>query len=221
MKTGAQKKRLSRIIACAALLGIVILLAAGCSQQTKYKVLTFFFTGVPSPGEERTVLEKKRKTPVIGTARRKREVRPVEFFAHGPYAAKKCFFCHNSEESTEGSSFGIGKAKRRITLGFTAPMKELCIECHTRKSPDSAASKDLWLHGPVAFGVCTICHDSHKSKYRFLLRVGPDETCIQCHPEESIMNKTEHDGSEGCISCHNPHFGKDRMLLKRDYDEVY
>jgi len=219
MKTGALKKRPNKIIASAILLGIIILLASGCDKHTKYKVLTFFFTGVPSPYDEDSVIgavEGRTEAYV-----EKKKVRTVDIYTHGPYAAKKCFFCHKSTESRASFGIGDGTAKKRITLGYIAPPKELCIGCHTQKSPDFIASKNLWLHGPVASGICLVCHDPHKSKYRFLLRVGPVETCTRCHPKESLINKAEHEGPEDCTSCHNPHFGEDRMLLKRDYNEVY
>mgnify|MGYP001571791565 CR=1 FL=1 len=36
---------------CIVLLGVFVFFSTGCDKYTRYKVLTFFFTGVPNPDE--------------------------------------------------------------------------------------------------------------------------------------------------------------------------
>jgi predicted CXXCH cytochrome family protein len=84
----------------------------------------------------------------------------------------------------------------------------------------SAYNRGLWVHGPVSSGLCTVCHSPHSSKYPFMLLSGKtNEMCRSCHAEGYIMPIEDHKKDMDCTECHNPHIGKNRFLLKKDFDE--
>jgi predicted CXXCH cytochrome family protein len=74
-----------------------------------------------------------------------------------------------------------------------------------------------FLHGPVAAGECSVCHDSHGSDYKNLLTIDPNELCFSCH--EVTKNELEkfefvHEPMEGqCDGCHDVHGANDAMML--------
>jgi hypothetical protein len=102
---------------------MVLTLLAGCDRLSRHKVMTFFFTGVPSLEEQdrmkQAALEEKKKpkearkstTVPQATAGKRERTRSVAVratrFSHGPYAANECFQCH--EVSASGGFRGFGK----------------------------------------------------------------------------------------------------------------
>lgn len=206
-------------------LGIFILITAGCNKYARYKVLTFFFTGVPHPDEKPAVElmgDKKstyrRPMPKKGSAH-----------IHGPYASKQCFLCHETTPSiriSDAKGRPESKKPKRFYTGLPgrlrSPLKKLCIECHPSKSQESAFNSNLWIHGPVADGMCIVCHSPHASQNPFFLFQGSsNQLCIGCHTEGFITPITEHLEGEECTVCHNAHIGKTRFLLKKDFDEIF
>ncbi|MEW6117898.1 MAG: cytochrome c3 family protein [Nitrospirota bacterium] len=154
------------------------------TEEQKYRVLSFFFDGVPPPVKEsgQEPGEEASKT----TAVRQR------FTAHGPYAARFCDACH-----LRGSN------------KLLMPVEELCLNCHTLSTakkklhgPLAAGSCNVCHdpHGssyryllvsdsktfcyhchnqsdvmrrPVHQGTdleCTMCHDAHAADSEFLLK---------------------------------------------------
>lgn len=218
-----KNKRRNRVLTGLFLLSFLILFTSGCDKYTRHKVLTFFFTGVPHPDEEKKV----PGVPIVKKIKGK-PVPEVAFFAHGPHAAKQCYHCHNMP-----TTFGFRKTGEKKKTGgipslggqnpglLVTPPEDLCIECHTSKSAQSAHSKDLWSHGPVANGKCIVCHDPHQNVNIYMLLKKPEEICIQCHSKGYVIKTAIHKDLGDCLSCHNAHFGKDRLLLKKDYKEVF
>jgi DmsE family decaheme c-type cytochrome len=81
----------------------------------------------------------------------------------------------------------------------------------------------LESHHPLKEGkmTCTACHnphgeDIHKPAAMPVGRV--NETCAQCHKEQSRPHVFEHEAlREGCIACHNVHGSiNPKMLTERD-----
>jgi predicted CXXCH cytochrome family protein len=159
-------------------------------------MLTFFFDGVPSKDSIANVSETNaemhsndkeefRTTPIVSN---------VDFIVHYPYQEKDCYSCHNENSKSE----------------IIAKQPDLCYTCH-----DDFAGKYKYLHGPVATGYCTICHNPHMSKQpKLLTRVG-QQVCLYCHESKSVFKNDVHkelDGAE-CTDCHNPHGGEDRFIL--------
>ena len=183
--------------------------------------MTFFFTGVPPiDGVKKDKTDKKDK---VKKARSRKRI--PQIFIHGPKAAGECFHCH---DTTSTQSFRQTKKGGVPRLGdikpgrLVAPLKELCIQCHTSKSPALRYAENLWVHGPIAEGFCTSCHDYHQTKFNYMLvRESSIDLCTQCHAEGFIVETEEHTRGEECISCHNPHLGANRLLLRKDFDEVF
>lgn len=161
-------------------------LFSGCTPQTQsqYKVLSFFFDGVPNPDEI--------KAEVTTEEGKKTLAQTSVYKEHGPYAAKQCSGCHD-------------RGSNRLVV----PKQELCFQCHTldiRKKyihgplesggctvchqPHGSSYAFLLVAEPKEFCLychakedvarnpvhgdldvqCTICHDAHGSNERYLLR---------------------------------------------------
>ncbi len=194
------------------LLGALAL--TGCSHQ----VLTFFFTGVPEPGQQPAAETE------TSAARRDGPVRRNPYFTHGPYGAGSCGFCHKgARNSAFGQPVSTGAAGvRGVSPSLVQPLAELCVGCHSDRHSPGGQPAATWLHGPVANGQCTACHSPHKSTQRYLLLKdnGP-ALCGQCHSAADLQQTPQHaaDPLAECTGCHNAHAGQDRLLLKADYDE--
>ena len=94
-------------------------------------------------------------------------------------------------------------------------MPQLCYDCHTNYT----AAERGFVHGPVAVGACLFCHDPHQSEYPHILLNNTQVICLKCHPAKDITGTRGHENIENCIGCHNPHLGKDRLMLTKDYKE--
>lgn len=219
------------VIALLVTLLVTAVIVSGCSQTTRHEVLTFFFTGVPEPGEEAAREARADATTQVAKRKQRRELKylkQAQFFVHGPFGAGQCERCHATAAS---KPFRTGKARVSETAVAQAPSigprlafpwEELCVTCHSEKSPAAAKANGLWQHGPVAKGWCTLCHSPHKSKRQYtLLKANNVELCTQCHTLNDLQMTVEHkqDPAADCISCHNPHVGRSSFLLKAEYDE--
>lgn len=138
---------------------------------------------------------------------------------HAPFSAHACAACHDTEGSL---SFGVyattfalpkppsGSAlepslddKTRSRLRFR--VDQLCFQCHKALDPGSPEMRGLWLHGPFRAGVCTGCHDPHRSDHRRLLAAYPwEELCARCH-SDIHGGKGAAAYSRDCRACHSPH----------------
>ena len=216
---------------------VTLLVAAaavsGCSQAARHDVLTFFFTGVPEPGEEAARAKQARADALTPAEIRKKRreakfLKQVRFFKHGPYGAGQCERCHATAAS---KPFRTGKAEVsdnavsqtvNVGLRLAFPQEELCVSCHSEKSREMAEANGLWQHEPDTKGWCTACHSPHKSKRQYmLLKANNVELCTQCHSINDLQLTAEHkqDPAADCITCHNPHVGKSPFMLKAEYDE--
>ena len=194
----------------------------GCDKHSRYKVLTFFFTGVP-PIDGSQVVKKKGKTRA--DRKKKKKIRKFTSFVHGPKASGECFFCHDTSSSQSFRNLRKGGMPRlgEIKPGrLVADLKEICIQCHTSKSSYIQYAQNLWLHGPVSSGNCTSCHDYHQTRFRYMLFTDNSrDLCTRCHKDGFMLQTESHNNKKQCISCHNPHIGANRLLLRKDYDEVF
>jgi len=211
----------------------------GCDRLSRHKVLTFFFTGVPSLEEqdkmkaerlEGTQKPKPDDTTQVAAARAPSRSTALgsSRFSHGPYAANTCYECH--EVSASGGLRGFGKkeeaagsvAQAGVVPGkMVAPMAELCVGCHDSKSPAKAFEAGLWVHGPVGNGYCILCHGPHNGPEPYLLLKQADALCADCHTPEMIHAQDMHRNRSDCTSCHNAHVGRDRRLLKAEHQELW
>ena len=119
--------------------------------------------------------------------------RVVGRFEHGPYAAKLCNACHDSQS----------------TNNLVAPGDRLCGRCH------ELALDRKYVHGPVASGGCRVCHEPHSSPNRYLLVSASDGFCLHCHDRRDLSATDGHGGERtDCTSCHDAHQSDRRYLLK-------
>lgn len=172
------------VVLCALLLAVVGL--SGCAPEGRYKVLSFFFDGVPNP-------EAVKKENALKKNEEAESMKPVTYRMHGPYAARQCSGCH-----TPGSNVLI------------LPKDKLCFRCHVLD-----LSKK-YVHGPVASGGCLMCHDPHGSAYPYFLVADPAKFCLRCHNSKDIAKNKAHKGidDEQCTKCHDAHSSNKEYLLK-------
>ncbi len=202
---------------------LLVILMAGCDKYQNHKVLTFFFTGVPPVESENLTVD--GELPSFAIEKETKKALPEKerkAAIHGPYDAGQCYQCHiiasKSSMVMQGGVPSFESLPRKLRL----PKNEICLECHTTKSFMSAFTRDLWIHGPVSTGMCTVCHHYHKSANSFmLLKATSIELCSMCHVKEAMSNIDEHSRNLECTVCHNPHVGKDRYLLKEEFFEIF
>jgi predicted CXXCH cytochrome family protein len=92
---------------------------------------------------------------------------------------------------------------------FVVPREQLCFQCHDLKLDKK------YIHGPLASGGCTACHDPHSSKYRYFLLSESDSFCLRCHDRQAIDRIGAHAGvGDECMSCHDAHMSDKKYLLR-------
>ncbi len=172
------------IVAC---VSVVALLSAGCEPNTRYRVLSFFFDGVPPP---KPPVPAGTAEAAAGTGVGQPQVRYRE---HGPYAAKQCNACHDP------AAFN----------SLVLPREQICFQCHELKLDKK------YVHGPLASGGCVACHDPHSSQYPYFLVAESDTFCFYCHDRDTVAKVGAHAGVAGqCTDCHNPHMSDNKYLLR-------
>src|SRR3569833_2949943 len=122
---------------------VLITLFFGCSIEQTHKTLTFFFDGVDRKVFFNSYLsnDSLRKESVNKREALLKKNRP-DLCVHKPYKEKRCEECHTPD--------------KRLLM----PMPDLCYKCHKSFGETYAV-----VHGPVASGNCTNCHNQHSSKY--------------------------------------------------------
>jgi predicted CXXCH cytochrome family protein len=179
-----------------AVLTILILFGA-CSSTSRHKILSIFFDGVRNPeNHETAILDslKSDSTLAASIPRRIQSSQP-EYVFHPPYREKSCDDCHD-----------LAGASRLLE-----PEPQLCYGCH-----DDFKEQYAFLHGPVASGNCTACHNPHMTKNEKLLKRTGQQLCLYCHEIRDVLKNEEHEDlaeTDVCTDCHNPHGGDDRYLF--------
>jgi predicted CXXCH cytochrome family protein len=174
----------------------LLLIPAACSVQDHYRVLSFFFDGVPKPDDSKHTDSSKILTNAADSAKLTAKTAGLDLILHPPYRDKECEICHNPGR--------MGSLKQS--------MPELCRQCHT-----NLVVQYDFTHGPVVAGYCTQCHNPHKSKEKnLLIRTGRD-LCFYCHNADALFNDSFHDRTDenSCVTCHNPHGSDNHSLLKK------
>jgi predicted CXXCH cytochrome family protein len=172
-----------------------------CSPRNGNAILQFFFDGVPDQNakaaSDQPIMH--ANVQLSDTLNRSAVVISIQdndsLFYHKPFKEKDCNSCHNNE--TPGS---LSHSQTRV-----------CYSCH-----QNWGEKYKRVHGPVAAGECTACHEPHASSNKNLLRRDAQNLCVYCHETGLIMKNKAHQeiGQKECTECHYPHGGKDRFMLK-------
>jgi len=179
-------------------IGIAVLsipsLIAACSEPGRYRVLSFFFDGVPEPGAERDAQLALDAGPLpddlVSTVPRQRII-----YKHEPYGERRCKDCHS------GGGYLI-----------KTPEQGLCQMCHPE-----IPGPVRYLHGPLNVTACLACHEPHQSEHAWLLHDDPQDICFRCHDFADLSTGLHHDATDtvSCVECHDPHGGSDMNFLRR------
>jgi len=199
----------------------------GCAPQTRHRVLTFFFTGVP-PLEAEMPVEKNKDQPASPSAKvlhKPASTVAGPLFSHPVWAAGICTPCHETTgvfrtpgvKKTTATAFKTGGGRPG---NLTKAKNQICTQCHKDKTPQRAASDNLWLHNTTAKGECLACHDPHQSTHARNLLQPPSILCLPCHQKGDFLKTSVHQKGEACLSCHTPHMGINRNLLTKEYKEI-
>jgi len=229
-------------VRCSRTCGWVVLFAlavvlSGCSHQARHEVLIFFFTGVPPlesgqrPAAAVSPVVKADQKAVPSRQGAEAPPKPQQqYYSHPLWKDGSCAACHQVNKLfnfTPGEVRGKRQAPAVFYAGggmpgpLLSPKDKLCNGCHSDKAGLRAIKEKLWIHNTAAKGDCLACHDAHQSRLSGVLRKPADQLCRSCHPEAKLAGIPMHrQGSESCLSCHNPHLGKDQRLLSQDYREV-
>jgi predicted CXXCH cytochrome family protein len=192
--------RTIRTVSIAAALLAAVLLLWACSPERHYQTLSFFFDGVPRPGEAKPVQKV--------SSQYMRDTQPgaiskVKGFFHKPYLENRCTSCHTKDQSQ-----------------FLAEQvqKTLCSSCHEHDAFQARVAAMKFQHGPVASRSCLACHDPHESLQAHLLVEPMPKLCFTCHEQDQVREDPAHRdiGDRACLDCHDPHGGAARYFLKGD-----
>ncbi|MEZ4999554.1 MAG: cytochrome c3 family protein [Bacteroidales bacterium] len=176
---------------------VFAMIITSCSTEKNYRLLSFFFDGVPSPvntiqaGDSATgTFDQLTGGPDSAEIR----IVPV-YIIHAPYEEKDCMNCHDRNSPGEMIEAEPG----------------LCYRCH-----EDFESKYKVIHGPVAGGYCSECHNPHQGTNRYMLRRTGQPLCTFCHNlDHAPMNDMHVDlGDTECDLCHNPHGGSDINFIR-------
>ncbi|MFH0980838.1 MAG: cytochrome c3 family protein [Planctomycetota bacterium] len=161
-----------------------VVVAWGCSEVTRDRLTRFFFE-VPDRTETKTA-EAATTLPAEETPSGALP-EPQYASVHVPFAERRCGGCHD--------------AARHMRV--VDDLASACRQCHEGFFGGAVT------HEPVAGGQCANCHQPHHSRYPYLLKATPLETCTQCHDAPEDLSRPAHGGPEveNCTACHDPHFG--------------
>lgn len=189
LKARRPLRRLISGCCAAALLGGVWI---GCgTPEERFKVLSFFFDGVPDPALATMTEEEARAAGV-----QRRRIRGVNYFLHAPYEEGACSECHVSISNVYESALDSG----------------ICLKCH-----DTVTRQYPRMHGPVAAVACLYCHASHDSDWPELLKTKSPSMCTQCHERGVLLSEDPPghlDLERSCLDCHFGHGGTAYGFLK-------
>jgi predicted CXXCH cytochrome family protein len=195
MDSSIKDKQMNLKIYYMIVLLIVVLLS--CSRETA----KFFFDGVDEKSEliyqnpDSTVRQEFRRD--TSDTNNTMQINPLsgKVSVHPAYQNKLCEKCHD-----------VNHSYRLINR-----QPEICYTCH--KSFEEVYDV---LHGPVAAGFCTTCHQPHQSENEKLLVLPVREVCQYCHQPGDVDKNQAHQkvSNNNCMTCHNAHGGKTTHLLK-------
>ena len=153
--------------------GFFALVLVGCSStpQERYRVLSFFFDGVPDPDAAKKVAAKQASSGRIT-------------YIHKPYQDNQCNSCHLNTSDI----FARAQVPQNVCLNCHSNVatqhavmhgpvvNNECMMCH---SPHSSAVPHL-LKQPAP-AVCTQCHEPDVLKVMHRPPFDPTTSCVSCH----------------------------------------
>ncbi len=184
---------MSRILAFLAL----PLLLGGCAAETRFRIASFLFDGVPPPASAREAAAEAGQGMEQGPKAALPATEPVQQAApllvsgstHKPFGDRSCASCHDT-----------GTSNRLRREG-----NELCFTCHA-----AVITGKRVVHVP-AQAECLLCHLPHKAENVRLLQQPLPDICLMCHAREEMV--AVHGEIGECLTCHNPHESDEDRLL--------
>ena len=153
-------------------------------------------------------------------------------FKHSP-VEKNCLTCHDPHASGKFGSLlkndinplciGCHKTDKPLFIKkhMNSPVATAqCTGCHDPHGSNVAGLLYNNVHKPVINKMCNQCHEEATSPNALKTKKAGVELCRGCH--NGMLNDTFGKnrihwplmGKEGCLSCHNPHAGKQKGMLK-------
>jgi len=180
---------------------LIMVIPLQCDPETQYKVLSFFFDGVPlPPSMQPAVVDTMQSAgndsiPQLAEALTPKKPSAPTVYLHPPYKERKCDVCHESEG-------GQRLLEARPDL--------VCRKCHEQFNQEYR-----FVHGPVAVGQCLRCHNPHSTKNPYLLIRKGEEVCTYCHEEINRWSISAHasEGPLNCLQCHSPHYSNENRFF--------
>ena len=171
---------------------LCILVLANCNPDSRRRVLSTFFDGVPPAAADSIMaagIIPADSNMAVAAVTSPQPVVTVRNL-HAPFRERSCTGCH----------------ERAFSNSLKTPTPQLCYGCH-----EDFRQEFAFLHGPVAGGYCTQCHNPHQSSNPKLLVMKEDQLCFHCHQPADVYQNEEHEEIEPseCLDCHNPHGGQD------------
>jgi predicted CXXCH cytochrome family protein len=172
-----------------------LLLAAGCSSQTKGRLLRVFFTGVDATNTVAAATSTNLPVSTNTLAQVATSTNTTVGTVHKPFLERNCTACHLTAMSQELRVNG----------------SDLCLECH-----DKLIGTAKYVHAPINAGRCDVCHQAHESPEKALLLRKAQDLCVECHELPLMVQLRGHAnmGSAECVSCHDPHRSEQKYLVK-------
>lgn len=104
-------------------------------------------------------------------------------------------------------------------LGSWGPGRALAEEGCVTSDCHSAMGNEVWVHGPVGVGACSVCHVAIKGEdHKFNFAADKQDLCFACHEDsrDLMLEQSVHTPvAEGkCTACHDPHQSPNRFTLK-------
>ena len=179
------QRALSGSILFTATLCIALGTFLGCSPEKKYKVLSFFFDGVPMPAG------------VAGGPAAK-----LVMHQHRPYADGTCGKCHPNDNV----ELSVTEASNIAEINAS-----VCLRCHENKQTEYAVMHGPVAVGQCL--LCHNPHESPIAGLLRAPAVKLCGQCHT--PEMMVAGRAEHkDANADCLSCHVGHGGPKHGLLR-------
>ncbi len=169
---------------------VAVILSGGCAAERRYKVLSFFFDGVPDPNAPpgAGTGDEGSGTGAGGSPK-------LLAVVHKPYLENKCDACHQQARGTYES--------------FSKADPKVCLNCHA-----NVVRQYPVMHGPVVAVECLWCHTPHESSVPHLLKESSPGVCRQCHERDMMSPRPpDHLTDRNCLDCHSGHGGSQRFML--------
>ncbi|MDP2167022.1 MAG: cytochrome c3 family protein [Thermodesulfovibrionales bacterium] len=124
-----------------------------------------------------------------------------------PAIGMGCRSCHSGIDASETPH----KMTTAFPKGLSSETADVCYSCH-----DKAKFYAPTIHAPVGIGICTACHNPHRSENEKLLVASKQTICFNCHDTAKFTGKkTVHDPVKAglCLECHTAHASNNEYLI--------